>query len=340
MISKQETSSSYLKITVTPRFCYFRSKTDSGSSNGMEISYGLSRRKKFINPKFFYDKTGSALFEKICSQPEYYLTRIEMKILDAIASELPRFLVGDYALVELGSGSSTKTRKLLQAISENQTELEYYPIDISEILRDSSTRLHDDFDNLKITGIIDQYEPALEFVKSIHHLNKIIAFLGSSLGNFEPEAASKFLTRIRNCMRKGDLLLLGLDLIKDEKILKRAYNDSNGITARFNLNLLSRINREHDADFDLEKFEHYATYNKKFNRIEMYLRSKIKQNVNISDLDLVLKFRKGELIQTEYSYKYNFRRIHQMAKKNGLRLLKMWTDSDNQFALALFTSSL
>ena len=327
----------YQKVIVNPRFCYFRSKSDSKSNIEAEISYGLSRKAKFISPKFFYDDTGSKLFELICSLPEYYLTKTEMQILDTVANELPDNLAKNHVLVELGSGSSKKTRKLLQAISKIQERLEYYPIDISDILKDSSIRLHDDYDNLSITGIIDQYEPALEFIKKIDDQRKIIAFLGSSLGNFEPKSAYEFLTRIYQSMRRKDLFLIGLDLVKDQKVLEKAYNDSQGITAKFNLNLLTRINREFGGDFDLDKFTHHAIFNKKSSRIEMYLRSKVKQEVNITKLGLALKFRKGELINTEYSYKYTISKIRTMAKKTGFNVIKIWTDEKNHFALALFS---
>lgn len=334
--TKLETQN-YDKVTVTPRFCYFTSKADNQSTLEREASYSLSRKRKFIHPKFFYDKTGSDLFEQICLLPEYYLTRTEMKILHDITNELPNYLKGNYALVELGSGSSTKTRKLLEALSSIQNQIEYYPIDISDILKDSSTSLHDEYDNLKITGIIDQYEPALEFIKHIDHQKKIIAFLGSSLGNFEPEQALEFLSSIHKCMQKNDLLLLGLDLVKDTKILEKAYNDSKGITAKFNLNLLSRINKELQASFDIKKFEHLAKFNKNQSRIEMYLRSKVNQEVYITSTGFSLKFKKDELISTEYSYKYDIPQIKEMAQKTGFNLQKMWTDKKNHFALALLS---
>lgn len=338
MISNQKlTIPDYEKIAVTPRFCYFKPKIDSKSTITAEILYSLSRKKKFIHPKFFYDDIGSNLFEKICSLPEYYLTRTEIEILNSIQPELSKYLVSNYALVELGSGSSLKTRKLLEILTLKHNDIEYYPIDISDILKDSSINLHDEYDNLRITGIIDQYETGLEFIRQIDHAKKIVAFLGSSLGNFDSQNAIEFLSKIHSSMRKGDLFLLGLDLVKNLRVLEKAYNDSKGITAKFNLNLLSRINRELQANFDEDKFEHVAIFNKKHSRIEMYLKSKVKQQVFISAMSLLLKLRKGELIHTEYSYKYTVPKIKQMAHETGFRPLQIWTDDKSYFALALFS---
>ena len=339
MITKQTLhNQTYDKVIISPRLCYFRPKYTNDSKIASEISYGLSRKKKFIHPKFLYNQLGSELFEQICQLSEYYLTRTEMKILENITPELSQYLVGNYALVELGSGSATKTRKILDALSAIQNQLEYYPVDISDILMDSSTSLHNEYGNLKITGIIDQYEPALEFIKQIDYQNKIIAFLGSSIGNFEPNNALEFLAKIRKCMRKNDLLLLGLDLVKGKKILEQAYNDYKGVTAKFNLNLLSRINEELGANFDLDKFEHYAIFNKKQSRIEMYLHSKEKQEVLLETVDLLVQFKKDELVNTEYSYKYTIIQIQTMAKKAGFVPLKIWTDPKNHFALALLSA--
>ena len=338
MITKQKlVIKNYKKIAVTPRFCYFQPKAELKSTIAQEISYSLSQKNKFIHPKFFYDAEGSILFEKICSLPEYYITRTEIEVLSSIKSELSKYLVGDYALVELGSGSSIKTRKLLKILTAKQNDVEYYPIDISNILKDSSINLHDEYDNLKITGIIDQYETGLKFIKHLDHKEKIVAFLGSSLGNFDPENGIEFLRKIRSSMRNGDLFLLGIDLVKDTKILENAYNDSKSVTANFNLNLLSRLNRELAADFDSNKFEHVAIFNKTQKRIEMYLKSKIKQEVFISKLNLLLKFKKKELIHTEFSYKYTIPQIKKMAEKTGFKPIQIWTDKKNYFAVVLFS---
>jgi len=338
MITRQKLATkNHRKIAITPRLCYFQPKNELRSTIAQEISYSLSQKKKFIHPKFFYDKAGSELFEKICSLPEYYLTRTEIEVLSSIKPELSKHLVGDFALVELGSGSSIKTRHLLEVLTTKQDDVEYYPIDISSILKDSSINLHDEYENLKITGIIDQYEKGLEFVRQLDHKCKLVAFLGSSLGNFEPEHGIEFLKKIRSSMRKGDLFLLGIDLVKDAKILENAYNDSKGITANFNLNLLLRINRELGATFDTDTFEHVSIFNKKQKRIEMYLRSKVKHEIFVPKINLLLKLKKGELIHTEYSYKYAIPQIKKMAQKAGFKPLQIWKDKKSYFAIALFS---
>jgi len=337
MIGKQQIEiKNYEKIAVTPRFCYFKPKVIENSTMSQEIAFSLSQKKKFISPKFFYDDAGSKIFEKICKLPEYYLTRTEFEILDEIKSDLTGYLADNFALVELGSGSSVKTRKLLEILTCKQKDVEYYPVDISDILKDSSIDLHDEYENLKITGIIDSYETGLEFIKTLDHTKKLVAFLGSSIGNFSTKDGIEFLEKIHSSMNSGDMLLLGLDLIKDTKILESAYNDSTGVTADFNYNLLLRLNNDIGTNFDLNKFEHVAVFNKKHRRIEMYLKSLVKQHVFASEIDLFLKFKKGELIHTEYSYKYTVPQIKKMAKKTGFKPVHMWTDKKNYFTLALF----
>lgn len=338
ILCKPNRKQRYTKITITPRFCYFRSENQEKPSDfATEISYSLTRKNKFIHPKFFYDETGSKLFEEICMLQEYYPTRTELEILQSIKSEIGNHLIGDYALIELGSGSATKTRTLLEILTQKQESVEYYPIDISEILKESSENLQKDYDNLNITGIIDKYETGLKFIKKLSIQNKLIAFLGSSLGNFKPEESMKFLKKIRVLMKENDFFLLGLDLVKDSKILEKAYTDSKGVTSKFNLNLLKRINDELAANFDLDKFEHVALFNNKEKRIEMYLRSKEKQKVFISDINLAFKLEKDELIHTEYSYKYTISGIKNMAEKAGLKPVRIWHDKANYFALVLFS---
>ncbi len=338
ILSKPHLKQKYTKITITPRLCYFKSENPENQSDfATEISYSITRKNKFIHPKFFYDEIGSKLFEEICMLQEYYLTRTELEILQSIKLNMTNHLSGDYALIELGSGSATKTRTLLEILTQKQESVEYYPIDISEILKESSENLQRDFDNLNITGIIDQYETGLKFIKKLNIQNQLIVFLGSSLGNFKPEESMKFLKKIRGIMKENDLFLLGLDLVKDTKILEKAYNDSKGVTSKFNLNLLKRINDELAANFDLDKFEHMALFNNEEKRIEMYLRSKEKQEVLISGINLVLKLEKDELIHTEYSYKYTVSGINDMAEKAGLKPVKIWHDKNNYFALVLFS---
>jgi dimethylhistidine N-methyltransferase len=232
----------YKKFVVDSKLQYFKphaSKIEKTFAE--EISSSLDRDLKYISPKFFYDKKGSELFEKICLVPEYYPTRTEVSILKQLQSELPSFLDGDFRLVELGSGASTKTRLILDILT-SQKNLEYFPIDISEILTESSEQLLHDYDNLTITGIVDTYEGGLEFLKKYDEKKNLIIFLGSSFGNFPPIDGYKFLEKVHATMKPGDLFLIGLDLVKEKEILTSAYNDSEGITAEFNLNALSILN--------------------------------------------------------------------------------------------------
>ncbi|AFS80572.1 hypothetical protein NKOR_03390 [Candidatus Nitrosopumilus koreensis AR1] len=330
----------YKKFIVDSRLQYFKPHaTRIEKTFAEEISSSLGRNLKSIPPKFFYDKKGSDLFEKICSVLEYYPTRTEISILQKLKTELSLFLDGDFRLVELGSGSSTKTRLLLDFLTASQKTTEYFPIDISEILAESSEELLNDYKNLSITGIIDTYEGGLEFLKTYDDKKNLIIFLGSSFGNFSPVDGYKFLEKIFSTMKPGDLFLIGLDLVKDTSILESAYNDSKGITAKFNLNVLSRINDELDADFNLENFSHYAVYNEKDQRIEMYLKSLTEQSVIISKSDLELKLQKDELIHTEYSHKYRLSQIHDLLDDVGFELKHTWLDDKKYFSLTLVSKN-
>ena len=304
-----------------------------------EVYSSLNQDSKFINPKFFYDKKGSELFEKICTLPEYYPTRTEVSILKKLQNELPSFLSDDFRLVELGSGASVKTRLILDIFTKLQDTTEYFPIDISEILTESSEQLLDDYSSLKITGIIDTYEGGLEFLKNYDEKKNLIIFLGSSFGNFSPKDGFKFLKNIYSTMKSGDLFLIGLDLVKDKQILESAYDDSQDVTAQFNLNVLSRINDELDADFDLDNFEHHAIYNEKEQRIEMYLKSLSEQSVVISKSNLELKLQKDELIHTEYSHKYRLSQIHDLLDDVGFDLKHTWFDEKKYFSLTLVSKN-
>lgn len=330
----------YKKYIVDSRLKYFKPHaTKIEKTFAEEISSSLDRVNKSIHPKFFYDKNGSDLFEKICSLPEYYPTRTEISILKNLESELDTFLENDFRLVELGSGSSTKTRLILDFLTSTQKNTEYFPIDISEILTESSEELLNDYKNLSITGIIDTYEGGLEFLKTYDDKSNLIIFLGSSFGNFSPIDGYRFLEKVYATMKPGDLFLIGLDLVKDKLILESAYNDSDGVTAKFNLNVLSRINDELDADFNLSNFSHRAIYNENDQRIEMYLKSLVDQSIIISKSHLELKLKKDELIHTEYSHKYRLSQIHDLLDDIGFDLKRTWFDDKKYFSLTLVSKN-
>jgi dimethylhistidine N-methyltransferase len=300
-----------------------------------DVSYSLNRDSKFISPKYFYDKKGSELFEQICNLPEYYPTRTEIQILKKIQPELERYLDESFRLVELGSGSSVKTRLILDVFDKIQDRIEYFPIDISEILTESSELLQKDYDDLHITGIVDTYEGGLEFIEKYDDKKNLIIFLGSSYGNFNPNDGKIFLKKINSVMKKDDLFLIGLDLVKNKKTLENAYDDSQGITAKFNLNVLSRINDELDADFDLDNFQHVAKYNEKDQRIEMYLKSLANQSIIISKANLSLKMTQGELIHTEHSHKYTLAQIEEVMDQTDFKIKEIWLDETENYSLSL-----
>ena len=312
-----------------------------------EVKNGLGRKKKKLNPKFFYDKRGSELFEQICVQPEYYLTLTEYKIiLDNINSLLKYYDDKDICIIELGSGSSKKTKILLNYFLKKQDgNLHYFPIDISqEMLYKSSLKLQSDLPKIINHPIASDYFDGIatvtKFIDSRNNIpnNKLILFLGSSLGNFEPKEAITFLRSLREIIKKEeDSLLIGFDLQKKKNILEAAYNDVEGVTAQFNLNILERINKELNGEFDLKNFEHLAYYNQVKNRIEMHLLSKVKQKVKVNKINQLFDFEKGETILTENSYKYTLKSIEQLANKSNLRVERNFLDKNEWFNLALLT---
>jgi dimethylhistidine N-methyltransferase len=330
----------YKKYVIDSKLQYYKPHaTKIEKTFSQEILSSLDRKSKFISPKFFYDKKGSDLFEEICSLPEYYPTRTEISILKELETKLLPFLNDSTRLVELGSGASVKTRLILDIFTALQEKTEYFPIDISEILTESSELLLSDYKKLHITGIIDTYEGGLEFLKNYDDKQNLILFLGSSFGNFSPNDGYAFLQKIYSTMKSGDLFLIGLDLVKDKQTLENAYNDSQGKTAEFNLNVLSRLNDELDADFDLKNFEHHSIYHEEKQRIEMYLKSLVNQSVIISKSNLKLNLDKDELIHTEFSHKFHLSQIHDLLDSVGFTFKHSWVDEKKLFSLTLVSKN-
>ena len=330
----------YTKFVIDERLCYYEpSKNKTEKTFVDELSSSLNQKQKSIHPKFFYDKNGSDLFEKICKLSEYYLTRTEISKLRKLDDKLLAYMNEEFRLVELGSGSSYKTRILLSMLEKLQKHVEYFPIDISTILKESATTLLDDYENLHMTGIIDNYESGLKFVKNYDDKKNLIVFLGSSFGNFDYEPGLRFLDKINSSMKGGDLFLIGLDLAKDKNVLEHAYDDSHGITAQFNLNVLSRINSELDSNFNVDKFAHHVIYNESENRVEIYLRSLENQQVNITKAGIMLQIKRNELIHTENSYKYTIPKIKKMFSRTGFRIRDMWFDEKRYFCLVLLSKN-
>jgi L-histidine N-alpha-methyltransferase len=297
---------------------------------------GLSANPKWLNPMYFYDAEGSRLFERICELPEYYVTRTERGILEKCAGEIAAYSLGSMSLVEFGSGSSAKTRLLIESLISRQGALCYTPIDISSsILVRSSYRLLEDYPQLSVAAQIADYDAGLAALMNENPSQKLIVFMGSNLGNFDPARALDFLSGIRRSMAEHDYLVIGNDLAKDASLLIAAYDDSRGITAAFNLNLLHRINRELGGTFDISRFDHLARYNGARGRIEMHLKCKKRHTVLIRELGTSFRFEQGETIHTEDSYKYTIGQLDRMFRAAGLKFVRRWLDSRNWFSITL-----
>ncbi|MGB7441211.1 MAG: L-histidine N(alpha)-methyltransferase [Coleofasciculaceae cyanobacterium] len=302
---------------------------------GGDVVEGLTQTPKSLPAKYFYDDRGSELFEVICQLPEYYPTRTEALILHQYASEIAQ-LTGACELVELGSGSSTKTRLLLDAYEALGYPLRYLPIDVSAgILESSADQLLADYPSLEIDGLVSTYELALQRLTPTKLPSRMIFFLGSSLGNLNPQECDVFFSQITAALEVGEYFLLGVDLQKPKELLEAAYNDSQGVTAQFNLNMLNHLNRRFQGNFKPEWFEHKAFYNERLNQIEMHLRCLEAQTVCLRALDLSVQLEAGETIRTEISRKFNLDTIQYELQAKGLKPLHFWTDPKQWFGLIL-----
>jgi L-histidine N-alpha-methyltransferase len=298
-----------------------------------DVREGLSSPFKEIPPKYFYDERGSELFEAITELPEYYPTRAERSILEAEAGEIVS-AANPTTLIELGSGAASKTRCLLDAMSDAGSLETYVPVDISEeITRRVAEELIAEYDGLRVHGIVCDYETHLERVP--REEGALIAFLGGTIGNFRPGPRRSFLARIATLMYPGDRFLLGTDLVKDPAVLEAAYNDSAGITAEFNRNVLRVINRELDANFDPDGFEHVAFWDADNEWIDIRLRSLAEQFIDLRALDMRVHFARNEEMRTEISTKFTRERLEASYAAAGLELDEWWTDPDELYALSL-----
>ena len=305
-----------------------------------DVRSGLSSSPKHLFPKYLYDELGSRLFEAICEVDEYYLTRAEDKILTAYADEIVRAIPNCKTLIELGSGSAQKTRKIIEAIIRQRGGLLFIPVDISATaLEKSSHALLDSYSNLKINAYAADYYEALEALPPLGPNPALVLFLGSNIGNFEPEEAVEFLVAIRRVLRRQDALLLGADLKKDARMLEAAYDDSLGVTRAFIVNELERINRELDANFDLWAFGLRSLYNESAGRVEVYLESLRSQAVNICGLDMSVSFDAGERIHMENSYKFDLDGLKLLGRQSGFDLERTWLDEEKLFSSNLFRVS-
>ncbi len=307
------------------------------ASFGDDVRAGLSSAEKHLSSKYFYDELGSALFDAITVLPEYYLTRAETEILRQWGWEIVRALGNPIEFVELGSGSAIKTRILIDEALRVQRSLRYSPIDISgEALRASAQALVAAYPSLTVTAYAGDYFALLEAGGLQREKRTLALFLGSNIGNYEPQQAVRLLAAIASSLKAGDGLLLGADLKKDPHVLQLAYDDPAGVTAAFNKNVLARINRELGGTFDLRDFRHVATYDDESGAVRSYLEALRAHDVRVEGIDLAIAFGAGARIHTESSYKYSIQDIARLGAGAGLRLERTWTDSQERFSVNLF----
>jgi dimethylhistidine N-methyltransferase len=307
---------------------------DATSAFAGDVIGNLSQHPKRLSPKYFYDAAGSELFEQITVLPEYYPTRTELGILRDRGREIAADIPDGAALVEFGAGATTKVRLLLEHCEFSA----YVPVDISgEFLSAQADGLRKDFPALDVHPVAADFTTPFALPPAIADMPKVGFFPGSTLGNFEPHEASSFLRTAREILGDGAQMIIGVDLEKDERVLYDAYNDSAGVTARFNLNVLVRINRELGGNFDLSGFIHRSIYNRDRHRIEMHLISRKAQNVRI--LGNNFSFRPGESIHTENSYKYSLERFTALARGSGWSVRKSWTDKARMFSVHSLVAS-
>ena len=309
----------------------FNEKT---SAFARDVIEDLSQHPKRLSPKYFYDATGSELFEQITVLPEYYPTRTELTILRDRSREISAFIPKGAALVEFGAGATTKVRLLLKECAFKA----YVPVDISgDFLKSQADALRADFPDLDVYPVTADFTAPFELPAAVSAMPKVGFFPGSTLGNFEPHEACAFLRSAREILGKGARMVIGVDLEKDERVLYNAYNDAAGVTARFNLNVLHRINRELGGDLDVGAFIHRAIYNRERHRIEMHLISKKALTARI--LGRNFSFRAGESIHTESSYKYSLDRFNALARGSGWTPLESWTDPAGMFSVHALVAS-
>jgi dimethylhistidine N-methyltransferase len=302
------------------------------------VAAGLLRKgQKTLPPSWFYDEVGSALFEVITVLPEYGVTRAEASMLRTSAAEIVRAAGYPPLIIELGSGTGTKTRHILSAAGRRR-HLRYLPIDISRAALDACVRTLDEIPNVAIEPVEADYLDGVTRALAKRGAGEpvLVLFLGSTIGNFTRSEAASFLRRLKNRLRPGDSLLLGTDLVKSRAALLSAYDDPIGVTAAFNLNLLARINRELDGEFDLSRFAHEARWNERRARIEMHLRARVAQKVHIGALAAPVSFAAGETIWTESSHKFRADEVPGIGCRSGWAFLRQWLDPDRTFAGTLF----
>ena len=319
----------------TSQTCYELKHVEGGAAEPSfrdVVANGLGSQPKSLPCRFLYDERGSHLFEEICEQPEYYPTDCEMEILE---NKAPEIVQGDLrSIIELGSGSARKARVLVAAALKEYETFDYHPIDVSKAALDMCGQgLVEEFAGVRVTAYCGVYEPALQLAVKESAEPSCVLWLGGSIGNMHRREATAFLRKVRELLRPRDRMLVGVDLRKDAATLNAAYNDANGVTAEFNLNILHRINRELGGDFDVSKFRHDAAFNSDEGRIEIHIESLEAQRVRIEKIDLDVNFAAGEKVHTENSYKYTREQIEEVAQSAGFQLSRHWLDGEERYSL-------
>lgn len=302
------------------------------------VADGLLSHPKTLSPWLFYDEAGSLLFDRITEQPEYYLTRTERAIFAAYAEEIIALAAGSHALqiAELGAGSCDKTRLILRAAADRQDTVLYEPIDVSAAPLDAAREgIETEIPGVLVSPRVGDYTHSFALEAPLCGERRLVLYIGSSIGNFDPAEAHAILCGVRATLTPGDALLLGVDMVKDTGLLHAAYNDAAGVTAEFNLNMLRRLNRELGANFKLEHFAHHAVWNSMESRMEMHLESRLRQIVTIPSINVQVDFEPGETIHTENSYKYSPGEPEQILAACGFRAEHTWTDEQGWFAVSL-----
>jgi len=304
-----------------------------------DVLNGLSSEDKFLSSKYFYDETGSKLFEEIMKLPEYYLTNSEWDIFKRHKKDLLDKLNGEsFQLVDLGAGDAQKTMVLLDHFYAQIADFNYVPIDINKnVLEELEVLLNKELPGLSTIPVVAEYFDALEWIGQNQKGRKLVLFMGSNIGNFNKEGAKAFLCEMHRALNKGDLLLIGFDLKKDPRKILNAYDDSKGVTAQFNLNLLQRINNELGGNFNIENWKHYASYHPVSGAVESFLISQSKQEVFITDLDKMFFFEKFEAIHTEYSYKYSIQEIEEISNACRFEIVENYYSSDKGFVDSIWS---
>jgi L-histidine Nalpha-methyltransferase len=299
---------------------------------------GLSKEKKALLSKYFYDAKGSELFNLITQHPSYYLTNCELEILETNKKNIADYLQHTpFNLIELGPGEGIKTKILINQFLQNGLSFQYVPIDISpKYLVDIKDKLVKDFPTLRIEAVSGDFFTGLKWQSAHSGRRNLVLFLGSSIGNFKHQAIMAFLSGLHDSLHAGDYLLLGFDLIKDRNRMLEAYNDPSGLTRNFNFNHLTRINRELGGDFDLNNYEHCPTYNEESHAMESFLVSRRKHRVHIKQLNKSFSFEKDEQMNMEYSHKYSMEAVEQYANENGFTIIANYTDPQNYFVDSLW----